>query len=55
MSPLSDLLSPEGDLTRVWQEVTSVLVHGSDGMDSTLQVSSLAQLILNPDCRTIRG
>ncbi|XP_043236552.1 myotubularin-related protein 9-like isoform X2 [Amphibalanus amphitrite] len=37
------------------QEVTSVLVHGADGMDSTLQVSSLAQLILNPDCRTIRG
>ncbi|XP_037078968.1 myotubularin-related protein 9-like isoform X2 [Pollicipes pollicipes] len=37
------------------QEVTSVLVHGADGMDSTLQVSSLAQLILSPDCRTIRG
>jgi len=37
------------------QEEASVLVHGSDGMDSTLQVSALAQLILNPDCRTIRG
>lgn len=33
----------------------SVLVHGSEGMDSTLQVCSLAQVILNPDCRTIHG
>ena len=33
----------------------SVLVHGADGTDSTLQVTSLAQLILDPDCRTVRG
>lgn len=33
----------------------SVLVHGSEGMDSTLQVCSLAQIILNPDCRTVQG
>lgn len=33
----------------------SVLVHGSEGMDSTLQVSSLAQIILDPDCRTVQG
>ena len=33
----------------------SVLVHGSEGTDSTLLVTSLAQLILDPDCRTVRG
>lgn len=32
-----------------------VLVHGSEGMDSTLLVTSLAQLLLEPDARTIRG
>lgn len=28
---------------------------GSSGRDSTLVVTSLAQAILNPDCRTVRG
>lgn len=37
------------------QEGASVLVHGSEGMDSTLQVCSLAQIILDPDCRTVQG
>ncbi|XP_075057310.1 myotubularin-related protein 9 [Mixophyes fleayi] len=37
------------------REGASVLVHGSEGMDSTLQVASLAQIILDPKCRTIRG
>lgn len=32
-----------------------VLVHGFEGMDNTLIVSSLVQLLLNPECRTIRG
>ncbi|KAF7632756.1 Myotubularin phosphatase domain-containing protein [Meloidogyne graminicola] len=32
-----------------------VLVHGGDGIDSTLLVTSLARLILDPDARTIRG
>ena len=36
-------------------EGASVLVHGSEGMDSTLQVCSLAEIILNPDCRTVQG
>lgn len=36
-------------------EGASVLVHGSEGMDSTLQVCSLAQIILDPDCRTLQG
>ncbi|CAH1247888.1 MTMR9 [Branchiostoma lanceolatum] len=37
------------------REGASVLVHGSEGIDTTLQVTSLTQIILNPDCRTVRG
>lgn len=37
------------------QDGASVLVHGSSGLDSTLLLTSLAQMILNPDCRTVRG
>uniref|UniRef100_A0A803YNF1 Myotubularin phosphatase domain-containing protein n=1 Tax=Meleagris gallopavo TaxID=9103 RepID=A0A803YNF1_MELGA len=37
------------------REGASVLVHGTEGTDSTLQVTSLAQIILDPDCRTIQG
>ncbi|XP_043119366.1 myotubularin-related protein 9-like isoform X2 [Puntigrus tetrazona] len=33
----------------------SVLVHGSEGTDNTLLVSSLAQLILDPGSRTVTG
>uniref|UniRef100_A0A3B4AYU5 Myotubularin-related protein 9 n=1 Tax=Periophthalmus magnuspinnatus TaxID=409849 RepID=A0A3B4AYU5_9GOBI len=36
-------------------EGASVLVHGTEGTDSTLQVTSLAQIILDPASRTIRG
>lgn len=36
-------------------EGASVLVHGSEGMVSTSQVCSLAQIILDPDCRTVQG
>ncbi|XP_060516883.1 myotubularin-related protein 9 [Cylas formicarius] len=32
-----------------------VLVHDSSGLDATLLVTSVAQVILNPDCRTVRG
>ncbi len=32
-----------------------MVVHGSEGVDITLCVSALAQVILNPDCRTVRG
>ena len=32
-----------------------MLVHGTEGTDSTLQVTSLAQIILDPACRTIQG
>ncbi|KAM6973277.1 myotubularin-related protein 9 [Aplochiton taeniatus] len=33
----------------------SVLVHGSNGTDNTLLISSLAQLIVDPHCRTLEG
>ena len=34
---------------------TTVLVHGDAGMDATLQVTSLAQVLLDPYCRTAKG
>jgi myotubularin-related protein 9 len=37
------------------KEAASVVVHGSEGFDVTLCVTALAQVILNPDCRTVRG
>ncbi|XP_061610463.1 myotubularin-related protein 9 isoform X1 [Phyllopteryx taeniolatus] len=37
------------------REAASVLVHGTEGTDSTLQITSLAQIILDPGCRTVRG
>ncbi|KPJ13750.1 Myotubularin-related protein 9 [Papilio machaon] len=37
------------------QKAESVLIHGTRGEDATLLVCSLVQIILNPDCRTIRG
>ncbi|XP_062490065.1 LOW QUALITY PROTEIN: myotubularin-related protein 9-like [Pezoporus occidentalis] len=33
----------------------SVLVHGVDGTDTTLLVTALAQVILDPSCRTLIG
>jgi myotubularin-related protein 9 len=32
-----------------------ILVHGWDGSDNTLLITSLVQIILNPECRTLRG
>lgn len=37
------------------EEAISVLVHGSEGLDGTLEVTSLAQIILDPNTRTILG
>ncbi|KAH6928156.1 hypothetical protein HPB50_012345 [Hyalomma asiaticum] len=37
------------------QDERSVVIHGSEGTDSTLLACSLAQVILDPDCRTMRG
>lgn len=33
----------------------AVLVHGAEGFDSTLLVTSLAQVLLDADARTLRG
>lgn len=32
-----------------------MLVHGTEGTDTTLLVTALAQLILDPSCRTLQG
>ncbi|CAH2068928.1 unnamed protein product, partial [Iphiclides podalirius] len=37
------------------QKAEPVLIHGTRGEDATLLICSLVQIILNPDCRTIRG
>lgn len=33
----------------------SVVVHGTTGRDGTLQVTSLAILLMDPHARTVRG
>lgn len=38
-----------------FREKACVLVHGSEGMDATLLVTALAQVILDPKCRTLAG
>ncbi|XP_074412023.1 myotubularin-related protein 9-like isoform X2 [Zonotrichia albicollis] len=37
------------------REGCTVLVHGAEGTDTTLLVTALAQLILDPACRTLQG
>ncbi|KAM9175730.1 myotubularin-related protein 9-like isoform 2-T2 [Mergus octosetaceus] len=37
------------------REEASVLVHGAEGTDTTLLVTALAQVILDPGCRTMAG
>ncbi|XP_039585181.1 myotubularin-related protein 9-like isoform X4 [Passer montanus] len=37
------------------REGCKVLVHGAEGTDTTLLVTALAQLILDPACRTLEG
>ncbi|XP_053942526.1 myotubularin-related protein 9-like isoform X2 [Cuculus canorus] len=37
------------------REEASVLVHGAEGTDTTLLVTALAQVILDPSCRTLLG
>lgn len=37
------------------KEGSPVLVHGGKGLDTPLLIASLVQIILNPDCRTVRG
>lgn len=37
------------------REKANVLVHGAEGTDTTLLVTALAQVILDPSCRTLMG
>eukprot|EP01130_Rhizamoeba_saxonica_P006639 TRINITY_DN2639_c0_g1_i1.p1 TRINITY_DN2639_c0_g1~~TRINITY_DN2639_c0_g1_i1.p1 ORF type:complete len:661 (+),score=114.37 TRINITY_DN2639_c0_g1_i1:379-2361(+) len=49
------ILNGANDVVKLVEGGTSVLIHCSDGWDRTSQVSSLAQLMLDPHYRTITG
>ncbi|KAM3593996.1 uncharacterized protein V6R79_000504 [Siganus canaliculatus] len=56
LSHVQTALSTAGLLAEcVERDGHSVLVHGSEGTDSTLLISTLAQLIMDPNCRTLEG
>ncbi|TRY98015.1 hypothetical protein DNTS_032621 [Danionella cerebrum] len=56
LSHVHSALSTAGLLAEcVERDGHSVLLHGSEGTDNTLVVSSLAQLILDPVCRSLSG
>ncbi|XP_058471151.1 myotubularin-related protein 9-like isoform X1 [Solea solea] len=56
LSHVQTALSTAGLLAEcVERDGHSVLVHGSEGTDSTLLISTLAQLIMDPCCRTMEG
>ncbi|XP_061157209.1 myotubularin-related protein 9 isoform X1 [Syngnathus typhle] len=56
MSHIQTALSTAGLLAEcVERDGHSVLVHGSEGTDATLLISTLAQLIMDPSCRSLEG
>ncbi|KAL0592274.1 hypothetical protein ABG067_000382 [Albugo candida] len=56
MEHLSRILDSAIEIARIIHEQqASVLVHCSDGWDRTAQLTSLAQLLLDPYYRTIKG
>ncbi|CAJ0926976.1 unnamed protein product [Ranitomeya imitator] len=56
LSHIKEALSTAGLAAEcIEREGTCVLVHGDEGANNTLLVTSLAQLILSPDCRTMVG
>ncbi|XP_069827443.1 myotubularin-related protein 9-like isoform X3 [Dendropsophus ebraccatus] len=56
LSHIKEALSTSGLAAEcIEREGTCVLVHGQEGANNTLLVTSLAQLILSPDCRTVLG
>ncbi|XP_061698995.1 myotubularin-related protein 9 isoform X2 [Syngnathoides biaculeatus] len=56
LSHVQTALSTAGLLAEcVERDGHSVLVHGSEGTDATLLLSTLAQLIMDPSCRTLEG
>ncbi|CAI5695275.1 myotubularin-related protein 9 isoform X1 [Oreochromis niloticus] len=56
LSHVQNALSTAGLLVEcVERDGHSVLVHGSEGTDCSLLISTLAQLIMDPCCRTVEG
>ncbi|KAF7662727.1 hypothetical protein LDENG_00228170 [Lucifuga dentata] len=56
LSHVQTALSTAGLLAEcVERDGHSVLIHGSEGTDTTLLISTLAQLIMDPCCRTLEG
>ncbi|XP_073521794.1 myotubularin-related protein 9-like [Phyllobates terribilis] len=56
LSHIKEALSTAGLAAEcIERERTCVLIHGDEGANNTLLVTSLAQLILSPDCRTMVG
>ncbi|KAF3701419.1 Myotubularin-related protein 9 [Channa argus] len=56
LSHVQTALSTAGLLAEcVERDGHSVLVHGSEGTDSSLLISTLAQIIMDPCCRTLEG
>ncbi|KAM8975362.1 myotubularin-related protein 9-like [Pelodytes ibericus] len=56
MSNVKEALSTAGLVAEcIDREGACVLVQGEEGTDNTLLVTSLAQLIMSPDCRTLGG
>ncbi|KAF6204479.1 hypothetical protein GE061_002820 [Apolygus lucorum] len=55
LTHVQDVLTCACTVANLLDDNVSVLVHGGAGTDSTLLVTSLTQVILNPDCRTVRG
>ncbi|XP_044142443.1 myotubularin-related protein 9-like isoform X2 [Bufo gargarizans] len=56
LSHIKEALSTAGLAAEcIEREGTCVLIHGEEGANNTLLVTSLAQLILSPDCRTMVG
>ncbi|KAM4796311.1 myotubularin-related protein 9-like [Rhinophrynus dorsalis] len=56
LSHVKEALSTAGLAAEcIEREGANVLVHGEEGTDTTLLVTSLAQLILSPSCRTMEG
>ncbi|XP_057308817.1 myotubularin-related protein 9-like [Hydractinia symbiolongicarpus] len=52
---VADLLKVALSVANCISHETPVLVHGDRGSDITLQITSLTQLLLNPECRTVTG
>uniref|UniRef100_A0A3Q3ANV7 Zgc:154055 n=1 Tax=Kryptolebias marmoratus TaxID=37003 RepID=A0A3Q3ANV7_KRYMA len=55
LSHVQTALSTAGLLAECVEDGHSALVHGYEGTDCSLLISTLAQLIMDPSCRTLEG